>query len=240
MRIEAHIIAWNEAETIAFTIKHYQTFCESIIVHDNYSDDQTVAISIASGAIVRSFGIKGVLDDKEYLRVKNLCWKGSSADYVVVVDADEILWHPHLWGHIQTEAAKGTTVFRAVGVNIYSNDMPKQSWLELKEGVINTDYSKIAMFSPSIAAINYEYGAHKADPRGHVVLSSNPLFLLHYRNVGGVNRLIDRHAQYRPRLSKVNKAFKLGVHYLQEDQERIKYWNDCNDKKSKVDISWLV
>lgn len=239
MNIDAHIIAWNEAETIRLTIEYYQSFCRSVTIHDNYSDDGTQDIARECGANVRTFGIKGVLDDKEYLRVKNLCWKGSTADYVIVADADEIIWHPHLTGYLEVEKARGTTVIRSVGVNIYSDEMPKESWLELQEGLINIDYSKMAIFSPTLTAIGYEYGAHKANPRGNVVLSSSPLFLLHYRNVGGVQRLVDRHNQYRPRLSKVNKAFKLGVHYLQENDERIRYWNECNAQKKQVDIDWM-
>jgi glycosyltransferase involved in cell wall biosynthesis len=240
MRIHAHILAWNEADIIPFTIKHYQKFCDKITVHDNYSDDGTPDIARSMGCNVREFGIRGVLDDKEYLRIKNLAWKGSTADFVIMVDCDEILWHPNMHGHLIAEQMRGTTVFNTFGVNIYANKLPVNDWTELMEGVPNSDFSKKAMFSPNISSIWYEYGAHRADPRGHVIYSDNKMFLLHYRNAGGVDRLVKRHELYRKRLSKINKAFKLGSHYLQSDEERIKYFNDQMAEKRKVDISWLV
>ena len=64
-------MVWNEAEIIAFTIKHYQKFCQQITVWDNYSDDNTRDIAISMGFEVKLFGKKGQLHDGEYTTLKN-------------------------------------------------------------------------------------------------------------------------------------------------------------------------
>lgn len=94
--IEAHIVAWNEAETIHLTIKHYKAFCSHIILWDNHSTDTTREIAKALGCTVKTFGKEGELSDRAYMELKNECWKKNHPgkdrrDYVIVVDADEIL-----------------------------------------------------------------------------------------------------------------------------------------------------
>lgn len=63
MKIEAHIIAWNENETIHLTIKHYQQFCSKIIIYDNYSTDNTRSICESMGCEVK------LLVSREFFRM---------------------------------------------------------------------------------------------------------------------------------------------------------------------------
>src|SRR6188768_2926967 len=96
MNIELHMIMWNEEKLLPLVLKYYKQFCSRIVCYDNYSTDRSVQIAESYGAEVRTFGIKGVLDDDAYLEVKNHCWKGSTADYVIVCDADEVLWQENI------------------------------------------------------------------------------------------------------------------------------------------------
>lgn len=226
--IEAFIVAWNEAETIGMTIKHYQKFCTRINIYDNHSSDDTVKIAKSMGCYVRTFGKVGELSDYAYLEVKNNCWKASRAQWVIVVDADEILQISP-----DTISESGTTIYKTQGWNVFSYDMPVESWDEVNTGVMEENYSKTVIFNPrAITEINFRAGCHTSSPKGNIVWTDGKLFLFHYRNVGGPERLVQRHALYRPRMSKENMDKKLGIHYLYEDEVRIKEWEE-KYKRSK-------
>lgn len=215
---EAFIISWNEIETIHLTIKHYQQFCDQITIYDNYSDDGSDKVAESMGCKVIKFGIKGQLSDAAYLKIKNYCWKNSTADWVIVCDCDEILWHPNLKEILNEKEA---TIFKTSGYQIFSEEMPKDSYLEIKTGFPDESYSKRVIFNPRrITNICYQYGAHACTPEGIVSYSKEVLYLLHYRNIGGVQRLIDRHAKYRPRMSDDNKRLGLGLHYMIPEQAK--------------------
>lgn len=222
--IEAFIICWNEEETIQLTIDHYKTFCDRITFYDNFSDDDTANIIIKNGCKIVHFGNAGKLEDKEYIKVKNSCWKNSKADWVIVCDCDEIIWHEDIRATLNHEKALGNTVFDTYGFDIFSEDMPKKSFLEIQTGIYSENYSKTAVFSPKIKSINYVYGCHVADPVGNVRYCTKKLNLFHYRNIGGAKRLIDRHKIYRGRMSEFNKKVGLGIHYTYDDERRVNDW----------------
>ena len=213
--IETYIVAWNEAETIRFTLKHYLAFSK-VVLYDNFSDDGTDRIAEEMGAKVIKFGRRGELNDAEYLKVKNRCWKKSQADFVIIVDADEILEPP-----TETDC----TIFKTQGFNIYSQEMPQESFFEILTGIPDENYSKSVIFSPKhITDINYHYGAHSCSPVGDVRYSNEVLTLFHYRAIGGPDRMVKRHAQYRKRMGYLNKKLGLGSHYNYDDERRIKEW----------------
>ena len=49
--------------------------------------------------------------------------------------------------------------------------------------------------------------------------------LLHYRQIGGIQRELDRHAEYRTRMSLFNTENGFGIHYLHSDEEKKMEWN---------------
>jgi glycosyltransferase involved in cell wall biosynthesis len=226
MRIEVYIFAWNEADTIAMTIRHYQMFFGDVTVtiFDNYSDDGTDKIASAMGCRVKKFGIPGVLDDREYTNLKNNCWKGSVVDLVIIVDADEILIQHRFW-------PSEVSIYKTHGWQVISNEMPKHLWTEFFNGYHDPNYSKLVCFNPRrIKEINYVHGCHVAKPVGDIVYSNGSLPLFHYRNVGGPDRLIARHALYRSRMSEWNKRWNAGVHYTYDDERRRKEWEEALSK----------
>lgn len=229
MKVEAYILAFNEAETIHLTIAHYKQFCDRIIIFDNFSTDNTRDIAEGLGCEIKPFGIAGVLDDKEYLKVKNHVWKGSDADWVIVCDADEIL----RVGLDDLSVAKfyDRTIFMTNGWNVFSNDIPKESWSEITTGIPDSKYSKQVIFNPKkIKEIGYVYGCHENKPEGEVRYSDIELTLFHYKHVGGAKRVADRHALYESRRSDFNKKWKLGFQYSEPREKTIKYFNECLKK----------
>jgi glycosyltransferase involved in cell wall biosynthesis len=226
MNIECHLICWNEAQILPLVIKHYQDFCSKIVIHDNYSNDGSDKIARKLGCTVEYFGITGKLDDLEYLKVKNNCWKGSAADYVIVADCDEILHRSQrefsgidvTSAQLQFEKDNGTTIFKTTGWNIYSNKMPKDDLLEITTGYLFENYSKCIAFDPkAIIEMNYEPGAHRCTPVGNIQYNQELIYLLHYRCIGGVERLIDRYQSYRKRMSQNNRKKGYGIHYFDNE-----------------------
>lgn len=227
MKIETFILTWNREDTIHLTLKYYLAF-GPVVLYDNFSDDRTREIAESMGADVRLFGRAGVLDDGVYLDIKNHCWKRSKADRVIVVDDDEILLMP--------EEIHGT-ILKPKGFSVFSKYMPKDDWLELQSGVWDDNYSKLCCFRPDqITDINYVYGCHQAKPKGNVEIIEAG-HLLHYRAVGGADRLIERHKLYEPRRqrSPINMKWDLGGHYRKtvENPEETRKWFQENLAASK-------
>jgi len=192
LKVETFLITWNRESTIHLTVKYYLQFGK-VTVFDNFSDDNTREICEALGAEVRLFGQAGVLSDQAYLDVKNHCWKGSEADYVIVCDDDEILYHEDLNFLLKQERLWGTTIFRTQGYSMFSENMPISNWLEVNTGYKDNNYSKSIIFDPSKIDINYVYGCHEARPKGTIKESKEVLNVLHYNKIGGIQRLLDRH-----------------------------------------------
>jgi len=234
MVIDCHFIGWNESETIHLTIRWYKAFCRNVYYYDNFSTDDTRDIADREGAIVRMFGIEGQLNDQEYIKLKNNCWKGSDADWVIVCDADEILNSPiGIRQELLDGMYHGRTIIHPKGFNMFSNEMPVNDWKEIKTGLPDANYSKMICFNPKkLTEIGYVYGCHEAKPEGDIRPYNGLTELLHYKHVGGAKRLADRHALYSSRLSPINKKWALGAQYCEPQEKTIAYFNE-NLAKSK-------
>lgn len=231
---EAYLIAFNEEETIHLSIKHYQKFCSRVTILDNHSTDKTVSIARSMGCRVRNFGTPGILNDRDYINVKNECWKETKYDWVIVCDCDEILEEPK---HI----SEGATIVKTSGWNVFSYEMPKNDWSEITNGHFEQNYSKTVMFKPKfITDINFHIGSHVSSPRGVIKWCAETLTLFHYRNVGGPQRLIERHNLYRPRMSEENIKRNWGHHYLMSDEERVREWEEKYTKSKPLSEAGVI
>lgn len=218
MRIEAFLVCWNESEIMPLVVKHYHRFCDKITILDNWSTDGSDKLAESLGCEVIKFGTK-FFDDQENMNIKNSCWKGTDADWVVVADFDEI---PIIY-ILDTDEF---TICRTQGWQIMSDEMPKNDITEITNGFKFDNYSKSIIFSPKyITDINYNPGAHKCDPKGDVRWSKKIYSVLHYKHIGGVQRTIDRYKEYKPRMSKNNRKNGWGVHYNRSEQSIREEWN---------------
>lgn len=232
MRIEAFLLCWNEIDIMPFVIKHYQKFCDKITILDNYSTDGSDKLAESMGCEVIKFGTK-FFDDGENMRLKNNCWKGSDADWVIVADFDECLSPPPLKTISAGDAFRyilqiwhHATIIKTIGWQIMSDEMPKEDLLEITNGYRFDNYSKNIIFNPKrIKEINYGFGAHKIDPVGDVVYSEDSLYVLHYKHIGGVQRTIDRYKILQKRLSKENRRKGYGIHYNRTPASLREEWN---------------
>jgi len=224
--IHYYSICWNEEKILPYVLNYYSPFCEKMVIIDNESDDNSPGIIKSySNAEVRSYSSNGEIRDDIYIEIKNNIWKESrgKADWVIVCDTDEILYHPQLLSKLDELKAKGISIIRPHGFDMYSENYPQNSLLEITNGIKdNRHLGKCIIFNPNlIEEINYKTGCHKCYPTGQIKFyKKDDMKLLHYKCLE-LEFLINRFEILRERLSIYNIENKFGKHYF-TDKESIK------------------
>jgi Glycosyl transferase family 2. len=216
-RVHVYTVCWNEQDLLPFFLEHYSAFAERIVVFDNYSTDASPEIVRACDcAELRSFDTDGTFNEEANIQIKNTAYRESlgEADFVVVVDADEFVFHEDILGVLDGYRRAGVTLPQMQGYDMVSWRFPNRTKAiteAVRQGRVNPMYAKRCVFHPSLD-INFDLGAHSCMPRGDVVESSPELSLLHYHYVGYL-RSIRKHRERRGRLSGFNVEHRAGVQY---------------------------
>lgn len=227
MKIDLFCQIRNESYILQHFLDHYSSFVDAIYLFDNYSTDDSVQIAKANPKcyIQSEFGSQIGLNDNQLLHFKNNVWKQSTADWVIVCDADELLYHPDIRNTLQNLQDQGITMPHIQGYQMYSLAHPSPHTPLIHThtmGVPSDEYSKYILFSPKkIKEINYRHGAHTCQPQGKINKQASNLKLLHYKHIGGFDRLI---AQYEDRMSFItleNIQNKWGNQYWQPKEKII-------------------
>jgi glycosyltransferase involved in cell wall biosynthesis len=211
MKVEVYILANNEEIMMPYIMRHYSQFAEVTILENN-STDKTIEIVHSLGARIFKYNVPDEINDQWYIEVKGNCWKGSMADWVIIADADEFVYHPDIINILKKTDA---TIIRPRLYNMYSKVFPTtkgQIYEEVKFGIEGG--GKTNLFRPSeIQEINYLPGCHNARPTGNVLWDRNSgILTLHMRNLSK-QWLIERSKRASQRLSAINKAHNWGSHY---------------------------
>ena len=212
--IEVFTITWNEEYLLPYFFQHYD-WADKIIVYDNESTDNTINIIQSNPkAELRTYKTNNQMDNVALQYIKNNCWKGSKADWVIVCDADEFLV-----GHeILPQYAKQKVVFKPQGYNIVGKAGENPP---INRGYKDHNFSKMVCFSPRIKEINYQVGSHHAAPVGGVVVDQ--MKLLHYMWLSA-EFIIDRWARKSVRRCQNDINHRFGWHYeATEEQIRQMY-----------------
>jgi GT2 family glycosyltransferase len=183
MRIFAYAICYNEERMLPFFMRHYGSFCEKITVYDNMSTDRSREIVLAhpAGEVV-TYDTCGRLRNDVYLDIKNHAWKKdrAAADFVVMCDVDELLWHPDVLGYLERCKAGGVTLPRTNGYSMGHSffpdaaEDPRQLSEIATRGSFTPGYCKRIVFDPKgVSEINYSTGAHYCDPEGDIAPSNS-------------------------------------------------------------------
>jgi glycosyltransferase involved in cell wall biosynthesis len=218
IKIHAHILTRNEEHILPYSLRHYTGFCEKVFVHDMGSTDRTMDIASEFGATIRRWDTGGKFDDNLNTRIKNECWQGLGADWTMVVDADEIIYFPR--GEQETLGAydrQGLAVARPHGFEMLHETWPDpkgQIYDEAKCGAFHPDYCKPVLFwVPRIKSIRFSPGAHHLDelsaidgtaPYSPGKFADPPVFLLHYHQIGSIEKIAARYDEHTKRMCEAN------------------------------------
>jgi hypothetical protein len=224
MKIEAHLITFNEEAFIAYALRHYQTFCDRIVVHDAFSTDGTREIAKKFGVDVIGFDTGGKINDLLNKQLKNAAWRGTDADWVICADADELIYFPAGVGPtLDSYAQQGVAVVKPYGWEMLSDVFPTctgQVYDEIKMGgKDDVDYAKPILFSPKrIHDIDFGCGAHVCT--GHLqdgTPFANPVtpnipstYLLHFHHIRPIEEIAREYDETRQRYSDLNKQYGWG------------------------------
>lgn len=223
MKIEVHLLTYNEAQILPYSLRHYRTFAEKIVVHDSFSKDDTRSIAASFGAEIRDWDTGGKLNDLIAAKTKSTAWKGTDADWVICVDADELVYFPEGLGVLQTYLDSQIGLVKTTGWELSSRIFPTttgQIYDEVKTAAPEIKwYSKPALFTPHLVrSVEFGVGAHDCV---YVLKTGKRLpapkepttpatWLLHCHHLGPLDRIADRYAKKRTRLSQANVQHRWG------------------------------
>ena len=242
LRIHVYTMAWNEEMFLPYFLRHYTSFAERIVVFDNGSDDRTVEVARSfPRTAVGSYDSAGLMDEAGRARMKSQMWKESrgKADFVIVVDCDELVWHPQLLDMLELYKVQGITLTRCQGYEMIADSFPRTSgqvYDVAKRGVRAKEYDKPCLFDPNaIEEINYTVGGHGAKPRGgNVILPAQwELYLLHYRMLG-LDYVRSRFRERAARQPADYVARNWNAQYRQSDEELTRWF--ANTHAAAVEV----
>lgn len=229
MRLHLYALCWNEERMLPYFFRHYRPLVERFFIFDDDSTDRSLEFLRTQPDVeVGNFSRDGDSYVLSAMRFYREAWKASrnAADWVVVCNVDEHLYHRDLLGYLRRCRKRGVTAVRAVGYEMFAESFPETP-RRLCDAIITgmrwDRLDKVAVFDPSaIDEIGYSPGRHNVAPSGRVVFPTRPTVkLLHYKHLG-LDYLVRRQAELRSRLLPGDVANNYGIQYL-DDPETIRH-----------------
>lgn len=234
MKLWVYTLCWNEEKILPYFLRHYgEWLCaDKIIIHDNESTDNSLAVIKEFGHLdieVRSYGTK---DLDSITKIRNECWHEArgKADWVLIVDMDEFLFHNDIFGFFDRCEKLGVDIVRPYGFEMISRTFPvdngKQIWEMIRTGVQCGLYSKPCLFRPDrVVDISYAHGAHDCEVIGTTrYMPSGSCRLLHYKHLSW-EYFWQRTEELRERADPVDMASGYSVHYLRPMTQHLEEFN---------------
>lgn len=233
MQVVLYAICWNDGPRLDFFFRHYDRFVDRYVIYDDGSDAPTLDRlrqhpKVEIRRFERSDPDSFVLSEQ---RLSNVCWKEcrGRADWVIVTDIDEHLWHPDMPEYLDFRKREGATVLPALGFQMIHDTFPPPT-ADLSEVVTRgmpwDAMMKLSVFDPdAIDDINFDVGRHTASPSGRVVLPRHDqVLLLHYKYLGFEETFL-RHQEELPGLGPVDIASGWGQQYWETKDMHRQAWN---------------
>lgn len=176
MKVEIFVPAYNGMHILPMFLDHYQEKfpgCRINIYNDNSTDE--------TGDYCRSRGcnvVDYVSEEPKSISVthlRNNCWKESEAEWIIVVDQDELI----NISLADLDAIENFDVIKFKGYNMVVQE-GQNGPREFTHGKLHPWYCKSLMFRKSVGEINYTLGAHTVKPEGDVRINRYHFTMFHY------------------------------------------------------------
>jgi len=241
MKVILYALCYNEEYMLPYFIRHYKNFVSHFVFYDNFSTDNSREImKTAPNVMIKDYGSNDEIRDDVMISLKNNCWKSARrhADWVIVVDIDELIYHPNMINLLKSGKQVGATILKPAGFQMVGDTIPSgegQIYEEMNTGALDSKYSKLAIFNPrAIAEMNYIHGCHAASPRGRVAIKKPiGLKLLHYHYLT-LKHYTARCKERAKRLSKLNKEKNWGTEYLNSPENLRKDYMRVFNRARKI------
>jgi len=217
MKIIAIAPCWNEALLLPFYLRHYERFCDHIVVYDNESSDGSMDILLAHPKVeLRKLQTGNEYDENSIIALKTAAYQEQrgKADWVIVGDVDELLWHRDMASFLAGCKGRGENLIRTEAYEMVSETSPnsdRQIWEQITQGIPNPRYSKRCCFAPDLNVV-WALGCHSASVTPAPRESGQVLPLLHFKFVGREYAKA-RYAALDARRSKAMRDSALGIHW---------------------------
>lgn len=221
MKIHLYTFGWNEMPMLGFFFRHYEPWVDRFVFFDDGSDDGTREFLLTKPNVeVRRFEyVEPNSFSQSAKAMRNHCWKESRgvADWVLIVDVDEHIYHPRIVSYLKRCKRHGITHIPPLGYDMIADTFPQPDELLVRThtfGAPNLHSNKFGIFDPgAIDEINFANGAHSASPTGRLVLPRrDELLLLHYKQLG-IDWVVTRSAALGARLRDRDVKEGWGFHY---------------------------
>lgn len=232
MKIDIFTLCHQEEPMIPYFMRHYNQYGQ-VFIFEGHSTDGSVELAKSLGAIVISIDTNNEVRDDVFTDIKNNCWKSSNADWIMICDIDEFIYHPDMINVLQSN--ENTIIYPRL-FNMFSEQFPVtfgQIYEEVTMGVEGGGKANIFKRS-AIKEINYDIGCHGCNPVGDIRLDYNSdIKTLHMRHLSR-QYVIDRNKYFLSRMSDVNKNHGWGYHVRTTAEEMNKYFDEQKKKLIKV------
>jgi hypothetical protein len=233
MVIHLYAQCWNDAWMLPFFFRHYDALVDRYFIHDDGSSDGTWELlqshpRVEARRFPRSDAQSFVLSEQAF---SDACWKESrgQAEWVIVTDIDEHLYHRNWHGYLSGCRKQGVTLVPALGFQMISETLPQPGQVLAKELVMGAPWVKMmkpSIFNPdAITNIRFRTGRHSAEPQGNVrVPPCDEVMLFHYKYLSFAETL-HRHGQLRQGLGEADIANGWGHKYSWGEAELRADWD---------------
>lgn len=239
--VHVYAICWNEEKMLPYFFKYYDNIADQYYIFDNGSTDNSLSLLGAHPKVnIDTFEVTG---NSFVISIQNLFnefWKSSvgKADWVIVTDIDEHMYHPNLRSYLQECRSKGVTYVPSKGYEMVSDFFPNSVnplHETITHGARTPLYDKPQIFNPNeIREINFVPGRHQASPIGNVIKPPNiEVLLLHYKYLG-FDYVNGRNTTLKKGLREGDIKNQYGIQYLWDEKQRFEVFQNLKSNSEKV------
>jgi glycosyltransferase involved in cell wall biosynthesis len=176
MKVEIFVPAYNGMHILPLFLDHYQErFPECTInIYNDNSTDETGDYCRGRGCNVIDY-IAEEPKGNSVTYIRNNCWKESKAEWIIVVDQDELI----NISLADLDAIENFDVIKFKGYNMIVQE-GQNGPREFTHGKLHPWYCKPLMFRKSVGEMNYIGGAHVAYPPEETRFNRYYFTMFHY------------------------------------------------------------
>ncbi len=234
---------------LPFFFRHYDSIVDQYFIYDDNSTDDTKDLLSAHPKVhLRSFPRIADSFALSEQSLSNQCWKESigHADWVIVTDIDEFLYHQDLKSYLYNCQEEKNTLIPAFGYQMISETFPEPDQDLCQSHRLGAPWGnmmKSSIFDPnSITDINFGLGRHRAKPTGRIQTpEKDELLLFHYKYLS-FQETFERNQLLKTGLGEIDIQNNWGHKYMWSEKQFRADWNAflAQAVNTETDLTTLI